>query len=273
MSVLCLHFLGTLDIRCDDQHLPKPPTAKSQSLLAYLVLHRHQVQPRERLAGLFWGDRSDRKARRSLTTALWHIRRCLPQEGLLLSDAHSAQFDPQANLWLDVDEFESLASRGDVSSLQAAVAIYRGNLLSGFYDDWVLNERYRLETLFGDALARLMVSHEMRGEHDAALTTALRLLRGDPLRGDAYRAAMRACCQLGQRHLLAVAIDLDVGNKRGAGPAGPHFGEMPHKRICVLVHLFLGVFEHVVKHLLAPRAKFPLSRPSKLSEDCPFQED
>jgi DNA-binding SARP family transcriptional activator/tetratricopeptide (TPR) repeat protein len=200
MPVLCLHFLGPLDIRCDDQQLPKPPTAKSQSLLAYLVLHRHQVQPRERLAGLFWGDRSDRKARRSLTTALWHIRRCLPQEGLLLSDAHSAQFDPQADLWLDVDKFESLASHHDVSSLQAAVALYRGDLLSGFYDDWILNERYRLETLFGEALARLMVSHEMRGEHDAALTTALRLLRGDLLREDAHRAVMRAYCRLGQRH-------------------------------------------------------------------------
>lgn len=34
----------------------------------------------------------------------------------------SAQFDPQADLWLDVDEFESLASHEDVSNLQAAVA-------------------------------------------------------------------------------------------------------------------------------------------------------
>ena len=200
MPMLCLHFLGPLDIRCDDQQLPKPPTAKSQSLLAYLVLHRHQVQPRERLAGLFWGDRSDRKARRSLATALWHIRRCLPREGLILSVPHSVHFDPQADLWLDVDEFESLASHQDVSKLQAAVALYRGDLLDGFYDDWVLSERYRLETLFAEALARLMATHETRGEHDATLTTALRLLRCDPLREDAYRAAMRAYCRLGQRH-------------------------------------------------------------------------
>ena len=200
MPVLCLHFLGMLDIRYDDQQLPKPPTAKSQSLLAYLVLHRHQIQPRDRLAGLFWGDRSDRKARRSLATALWHIRRCLPHERLILSDPHSAQLDPQVDLWLDVDEFESLVSHEDVSNLQAAVALYRGDLLHGFYDDWVLSERYRLETLFAEALARLMAAHETRGEHDAALTIALRLLRCDPLREDAYRAAMRAYCRLGQRH-------------------------------------------------------------------------
>ena len=200
MTSLQFYFLGPLDMRSGGQQLPKPPTAKSLSLLAYLVLHRHQIQPRDRLAGLFWGDRSDRKARRSLATALWHIRRCLSQEGLILSDPSSAQFDPQAELWLDVDEFESLASHEDLSNLQAAVALYRGDLLDSFYDDWVLGERYRLETLFAEALARLMAGHEARGEHNATLTTALRLCRCDPLREDAHRAAMRAYCRLGQRH-------------------------------------------------------------------------
>ena len=200
MTSLQLYFLGSLEMRSGGQQLPKPPTANSQSLLAYLVLHRHQIQPRGRLAGLFWGDRSDRKARRSLATALWHIRRCLSQEGLVLSDPHSAQFNPQADLWLDVDEFESLASQKDLSKLQAAVALYRGDLLDGFYDDWVLSERYRLEILFAEALARLIAAQETRGEYDATLTTALRLLRCDPLREDAYRAAMRAYCWLGQRH-------------------------------------------------------------------------
>lgn len=77
-------FLGTLDIRYDDQQLPKPATLKSQSLLAYLILHRHQPQLRDRLVGLFWGDRPERKARQSLATSLWHIRHCLPDEQLIL---------------------------------------------------------------------------------------------------------------------------------------------------------------------------------------------
>ena len=53
MPTLRLYFLGTLDIRSDDQPLPKPATLKSQSLLAYLILHRRQPQPRDRLVGLF----------------------------------------------------------------------------------------------------------------------------------------------------------------------------------------------------------------------------
>ena len=199
MSTLGLYLLGTLDIRYDDQPLPKPATLKSQSLLAYLILHRHQSQPRERLVGLFWGDRPERKARSSLSTSLWHIRRCLPKD-CILSDPHTVQFDPQAELWLDVDEFESRVSHDDVASLQSAAALYRGDFLDGFYDDWIINERYRLETLFSEALARLMVAQEARGEHDVALSTALRLLDRDPLREDAHRLTMRAYCRLGQRN-------------------------------------------------------------------------
>lgn len=199
MSTLQPYFLGTLDIRYDDQPLPKPPTLKSQSLLAYLILHRHQPQSRDRLVGLFWGDRPERKARRSLTTALWHIRRCLPQD-YILSDPHTVQFDPQADLWLDVDEFESHLSHDEMAHLQSAMALYRGHFLDGFYDDWIINERYRLEALFCEALARLMVAQEAGGEHEAALSTALHLLDRDPLREDAHRLAMRAYCWLGQRN-------------------------------------------------------------------------
>jgi len=221
MSALRLSLLGPLEIRDGDQPLPKPPTLKSQSLLAYLALHRDRPQPRERLAGLFWGDRPEHKARRSLTTALWHLRRCLPGEDLLLSDTQTVQFDPQADLWLDVAAFESLLSSPDPSRLQAAVALYRGELMDGFYDDWVLNERYRLETLFAQALTRLMLGLEAEGAYGDALAYALRLLEDDPLREDAHRLAMRAYCRLGRRNAALEQYQRCreiVGQELGAEP-------------------------------------------------------
>ena len=200
MPTLRLRFLGTLDMRHDGQQLPKPATLKSQSLLAYLVLRRDHPQPRDRLADLFWGDRPEAKARASLSTALWHVRRCLPDEGLIQSDPHMVQFDPRSDLWLDVDDFEAHVSGDDISRLQSGVGLYRGDFLDGFYDEWVITERYRLETLFTEALARLMIGQEAMGEHDAALSTALRLLEQDALREDAHRVAMRAYCRLGRRN-------------------------------------------------------------------------
>ena len=62
MPTVQFHFLGPLDIRCDGQPLPQPATLKSQSMLAYLVLHRD----RPRFSG---ADRPERKARGSLARA------------------------------------------------------------------------------------------------------------------------------------------------------------------------------------------------------------
>jgi DNA-binding SARP family transcriptional activator len=45
MSAVRLSLLGPLEIHDGDQPLPKPPTLKSQSLLAYLALHRDRPQP------------------------------------------------------------------------------------------------------------------------------------------------------------------------------------------------------------------------------------
>ncbi len=198
--MLRVRLLGTLELREEDRLLPRPPTLKSQALLAYLLLHRRQPLTRDRLGDLFWGERPENKARHSLATALWHIRRCLPDERMLLSDPQTVQFDPLAELWLDVEAFARLASSSEAASLDQAAHLYRGEFLDGFFDDWVISERYRLETLWVEALTRLMAAQESAADHWQTLTTALRLIAVDPLREDAHRAAMRAFCRLGQRN-------------------------------------------------------------------------
>ena len=200
MSEFRFYLLGPLEIRSGYQPLLPPPTIKSKSLLAYIILHRTQTLSRDGLAALFWGDRTERKARRSLATALWHIRSCLGDENLLLSDHFTLQVNPEVSLWLDVEEFEVFAQGKESNSLQKAVEHYRGMLLEGYYDDWIINLRYRLETLYLDALNHLMMIHEASGAHSETLSIALRLLENDPLREEAYRTAMRAYCSLGQRN-------------------------------------------------------------------------
>lgn len=179
---------------------PRPATTKAQSLLAYLVFYQRKQHARERLMEMFWGNRSERKARRSLSTALWHIRRCLPGEDYIFSDGQTVGFDFPGEVWLDTEQFEKLAGQKDINSMQAAVELYRGEFMDGFYDDWIINERYRLENLYIDVLAQLIDAYEVSGGHVAALEIALRLLQIDSLREDAHRAAMRAHCRLGRRH-------------------------------------------------------------------------
>ncbi|MGQ9494154.1 MAG: AfsR/SARP family transcriptional regulator [Anaerolineae bacterium] len=122
--------------------LPPLATHKSQSLLAYLIMHRQCPHARDELAMLFWGDRDDVHARHSLATALWRIRRLLGEE-YLLSDSASVQFNPTSAFWLDVAEFEQLLTMGRkapdekcaAGHWRQAVDLYRSDLLEGFYDD------------------------------------------------------------------------------------------------------------------------------------------
>ncbi len=60
--------------------------------------------------------------------------------------------------------------------MEAAVGLCRGNFLAGYYDDWIINERYRLASLLVEAMARSMIIQKAKNERNAALATVRRLL-------------------------------------------------------------------------------------------------
>ncbi|HSD82286.1 MAG TPA: AAA family ATPase, partial [Anaerolineae bacterium] len=206
MAALSLSFLGPLTLRTEGCPLALPATQKACSLLAYLVLHHDHAYPREQLADLLWPDRPRDKALHNLSTALWHIRRILPTENYLLADTHTLQFDPASEYWLDVQEFESnlQEARGrqqeaGLVSLAACVKLYRGDLLEGFYDDWCLEERYRLEALYLNALDQLVTGYQSVKHFEEALQYAKLLLAHDPLREDMHCIIIRLQAGLGNQ--------------------------------------------------------------------------
>jgi DNA-binding SARP family transcriptional activator len=78
MSGLRLRLLGGFELCSAATGAPVPlPARKPALLLAYLALRPHQVQGRDKLAGLFWGDSGEAQARASLRQALAVLRRQL----------------------------------------------------------------------------------------------------------------------------------------------------------------------------------------------------
>ncbi len=202
--ILTISLFGRPEFRLDDKLLPSLATHKTRSLLAYLILHRQRPYSRDELATLFWGDRDEAHARHSLATALWRIRRLLGED-CLLADATAVQFNPVGPFWLDVAEFEALldSSRNApdeqhaAEALRQAVALYRGDLLQGYYDDWCMEERYHLEGRYLDALSRLVAWHSAQGNAREAVAYAQEYLARDPLAEDIHLALMRALVALG----------------------------------------------------------------------------
>jgi TolB-like protein/Tfp pilus assembly protein PilF len=110
---------------------------------------------------------------------------------------------------VDVLEFEKNAADSSNGSLSRADSLYRGALLDGIkirdpaFNDWLGQERARLEGLAIEVLERLLASLLREGDHKAAIATAQRLLARDPLRESTYRTLMRLYMAQDQRGLAA----------------------------------------------------------------------
>src|SRR5215216_7963419 len=73
-----IRLLGELDLRRDGRSLPPLESARAESLLAYLLVHRGAAQPRQRLAFMLWPDSTEPQARTNLRHVLHTLRRALP---------------------------------------------------------------------------------------------------------------------------------------------------------------------------------------------------
>ncbi len=58
-ATLRIRLLGELDLRHGETPVAPLGSARAESLLAYLLLHRDAPQPRQRLAFLLWPDSSE----------------------------------------------------------------------------------------------------------------------------------------------------------------------------------------------------------------------
>jgi DNA-binding SARP family transcriptional activator len=160
--------------------VPIDPLVSAQRLLAFLAL-RGPVA-RAVAAGTLWGDAPDGLAMGSLRTAIWRCNRVVPQ----LVAAHRGQVALADFVRVDVAELV------DGTAFAPSRPVRGGELLPGWYDDWVTFERERLRhvRLHGlEAAARRLADG---GQYAASLEFALEAVRSEPLRESAHRAVILA---------------------------------------------------------------------------------
>ncbi len=204
MARLSLTLLGGFQARLEPGSAVALPTRKSQALLAYLALPPGRAHPRDKLAALLWGGIREESARGSLRQALFALRKALSDTAVVQQDGDALALERGA---VDVDAvtFERLVHEGTASALERAVALYQGDLLSGFavdeapFEEWLLAERERLRELALEALTRLLANQRNAGASEAAVHTALKLLTLDPLQEPVHRALMRLYAERGRR--------------------------------------------------------------------------
>ena len=198
---LRLYLLGTFRIE-QAGNLIHLPTRKAESLLAYLVLHPTS-HSREKLATLFWGDSSDTAARGSLRKALNFIRSHLGND-IIISDRELIRWNPDYVLYCDAIEFAGQASE-ILSSQNPEVNrinlnLYQDQLLSDFYDEWILEEREHYHQLYIKVLLRAVETLRAQSDYDTAISYARKILVSDPTNEEAHQHLMFCQITLGDRN-------------------------------------------------------------------------
>jgi predicted ATPase/DNA-binding SARP family transcriptional activator/Tfp pilus assembly protein PilF len=208
-----IQILGQVRAERADRVVERFRTRKTGALLAYLALNLPRTHTREALIEMLWPEGTLRAGRKSLGVALSSLRRDLeppgtPPGSVLIADHTRVRLHSGA-VRTDVAEFEAdlrraqnAAPRERVSLLQQATRRYRGELLPGYDDEWVLRERERLAERYLLALRELAGALEAAGDLAAALDAARRAVLLDPLREEAHLDVMRLLAATGQSSAL-----------------------------------------------------------------------
>ena len=201
MPILHIQLLDDFHLMYGDQPVTGVNTARLQSLLAYLVLHRHVLQSRQQLAFLFWPDTSEAQAFTNLRNLLHKLRHALPEPGhFLLVDAQTVQWRPDARFTFDVADLATALTQATTSAeLVKAVQIYRGSLLPSCYDEWILPERQQLQRRMMDVLLELIRLLESERDYRTAIAYAEHLLQYEPFDETTYCTLMRLHAANGDR--------------------------------------------------------------------------
>lgn len=203
---LRIYLLGQFRCQADDLPLALP-SRPAQSLLAYLVVHAGATHRRERLAGLLWPEATEANARRYLRQALWRIRKMLQSASLACEDYLQVNdievtFDEQSDYWLDARLLLQGPEAQPVEELIEVARLYRGELLPGFYEEWIVTERHRFQAAYQQKMNLLLEALVQSARWDDVLKWAEQWIRLGHAPEPAYRALMRAYAGLGDSGMV-----------------------------------------------------------------------
>jgi predicted ATPase/DNA-binding SARP family transcriptional activator len=189
-----VRLLGPVTVEVDGRSVGGFRSNKTLAMLAFLVVEQRAVA-RSYLAELLWPEATPAEGRGHLRRALHDLSQKMP--GALLIDYHTLQFNPNLLGRTDLAQFEALWPSGDLTSLELAAALCRGQFMEGItlddcpaFDTWLMAER---QTWLGKAvgvLEALRQRHVATLRFDLALNVAWRLLQLDPWREQSYEQVM-----------------------------------------------------------------------------------
>jgi DNA-binding SARP family transcriptional activator len=208
---------------------PRTRSSRSVALVAFLVVHAGSPQPRQRIAGLFWPESTDAQALTNLRRELHQLRQVLGDEPSLVVTPVDLSWRDTESCRVDLRVFSvereaalMAAAAGDDEGVLAhaagAIAEYRGDLLPGGYEDWLLDARSEIERQCVGLCDLLGETRARGGDLAGAVDVARRRIQLQPLEETGYRTLMQLQAELGDRagavstyHHCASVLERELG--------------------------------------------------------------
>ena len=227
--MLHVSFLGEQAITDDRAGSIRGRSSRVVALVAFLVLHAGSAQARQRIAGLLWPESTDAQALTNLRRELHHLRQILGDEPSLVVTPRELCWNDTKTCRVDVRVFDTerkaaLAAAaaddddGILRHAPAAIAAYRGELLPGVYDDWLLDARAQLERQCVDLCDLACAARARVGDLAGAMDAARHRIQLQPLEEIGYRILMELQADLGDRagavstyHHCASVLERELG--------------------------------------------------------------
>ncbi|MFK7802378.1 MAG: tetratricopeptide repeat protein [Anaerolineae bacterium] len=206
MARLVLNYLGSFEVKLNEQEITHFRSTNVQGLLLYLSLQPDRQISRSVLAALFWPDEPEKSAKNNLRQSLFRLKKIFPtsdnEEPYFLVNRQSVQFNKHSIYECDLHQFDAALAAGNLAQ---AADLFKGNLADGFtadsldFEEWLRLEREFVLKRGIKALHDLTGQQLAEGVFSAAQTNAQRQISFDPWSELGHRQLMLAHALSGDR--------------------------------------------------------------------------
>lgn len=182
-------------------------TRRARDIFCYVASSKQRRVGKDTLVDAFWPDEDPASIEKNFHPTISHIRKALnsrqtlKQNFIVFRDG-AYQLNPEPSYSIDTEEFERLIADAEAAkrekntdlfrgSLEAAYELYRGEFMSGVYDEWAEERRSFYTEQFVRVLSALAKLAFGEKRWAGALKYAQEVLKTDPFREDMHRLVMK----------------------------------------------------------------------------------
>jgi two-component SAPR family response regulator len=190
-------------------------TRRARDIFCFIATSKHRRVEKEVLIDVFWGEEDLATIEKNFHPTISHIRKALnsrqsfKQNFLIFRDG-AYQLNPELAYSIDTEEFEAAIAKAEKAkkekdyerlreNLEKALEIYRGDYMSGVYENWADERRLFYSEQHSRVLTGLSKLAFSSKNWSDALKFTNQILQKDPFREDAHRLAMKIYAAQGKR--------------------------------------------------------------------------